>query len=223
MPNIKTIVINLARRQDRKEKMLQRLKESGFTNYSFYEAVDGELIDKEMIPIALRNHFRKGVYGCALSHLFAVISAFENDSDLQHLLVLEDDVVFSNAIKNIDNYIDTFKEADMFYLGFTPIQSLLKFEDKRKGLIGTHTVKAIRSGANGLFAYIINRKFLQKFSDAINEFVSPCDNAIMNLQGNKELNFYCVTPFICTVEEDFSDTSNCIVKHDFKGLDKQCD
>jgi GR25 family glycosyltransferase involved in LPS biosynthesis len=93
--------INLERRPDRRDGLLQRLGEAGFPRVSIWHAVDARSEDLEALfgrhglgrPIDVdRFTARRGSQGSLLSHLGLLAHAIERDLPLVH--IFEDDVFF---------------------------------------------------------------------------------------------------------------------------------
>jgi GR25 family glycosyltransferase involved in LPS biosynthesis len=115
----KIFIINLARRLDRKNIMINRLKETGLINYEFIDAIDGsdEHFIKKFNKFKQNTRTRiitSGHLGCLLSHIKALKKA--KDENLNSVLILEDDVIFD---KNFINKITMIKvpKYDLLYLG----------------------------------------------------------------------------------------------------------
>jgi GR25 family glycosyltransferase involved in LPS biosynthesis len=93
-PAYKTVVINLKRRSDRKVMMESRLQAQNITEYEFMDAVDGS----QLLPTAYIQqlfhgnnfNYRKGVIGCAMSHL-ALWQRLMHDTSCDMYVVMEDD------------------------------------------------------------------------------------------------------------------------------------
>jgi GR25 family glycosyltransferase involved in LPS biosynthesis/glycosyltransferase involved in cell wall biosynthesis len=93
-PAYKTMIINLKRRSDRKVMMESRLQAQTITEYEFVDAVDGS----QLLPTAYIQrlfhgnnfNYRKGVIGCAMSHL-ALWQRLMHDTSCDVYVVIEDD------------------------------------------------------------------------------------------------------------------------------------
>ena len=156
-------VINLEKRQDRKQDMEKNLY--GF-NYSFVEAIDGLELgsSKEIQELFKKNdhYYHKGVIGCALSHL-KVWKELLDDPDHNFYVVLEDDLVFPEDFKEkLDCAIQLFEGLDYLVIGSFDLHtentsiSHLKAV-KKEELIwtgGTHAYIISKNGAKGLLTNI---------------------------------------------------------------------
>ena len=106
-------VVNLERRNDRREKMAEVLD----VPYDIYKAVDGSSlkITPEIMNLFMGNDFenRKGVIGCALSHYY-LWKQLVADS-LDYYVVLEDDITVT---KDFQTKIETIDVKDVCFLGY---------------------------------------------------------------------------------------------------------
>ena len=112
-------IINLVRRNDRKEEMIKKLAKANIHKYKFIEAFDGldpeinnkfiELKKKKNINIVSSGHF-----ACLLSHYKAISLA--KLLNYKNIMILEDDIIFSdNFIKKMKNI--NVPDFDLLYLG----------------------------------------------------------------------------------------------------------
>ena len=88
-------IVNLKMRTDRKEKLLDAFKQQCFTNYQFVEAVYGkELAATNDIKELFKGNdfkYRKGVIGCALSHI-GLWQQLCRDANNEYYVIVEDDI-----------------------------------------------------------------------------------------------------------------------------------
>lgn len=120
---IDIIIINLLNHVDKKKKMIENLNNLNITNYKFFDAIDGNNLHDCDIPFKVipnwECYFKKrkitvGEIGCALSH-YSIWKYIVNNK-INKILILEDDVDFSENFNDIYNKIqDT--NIDLFYLG----------------------------------------------------------------------------------------------------------
>ena len=90
----KTMIINLKRRRDRRLNIETQFKNQKFVDYEFMDAVDGS----QLLPTAYIQrlfhgnnfNYRKGVIGCAMSHL-ALWKRLMHDTSCDVYVVMEDD------------------------------------------------------------------------------------------------------------------------------------
>ena len=116
--SVKKLMINLERRDDRKQEALKM----GLTNLEFIKAVDGStLTDKEIVEANTLSNWRcpfinrritKGEYACFMSHKKVWEIVAEGN---EGVLVLEDDCRFMDTY---DESVFMNKQADVVYLGY---------------------------------------------------------------------------------------------------------
>ena len=159
-------VVNLERRQDRKEQTILKFKERGIIDYKFIEAVDGQKLDVsvDIIELFKGNDYgsRKGFIGCALTHYNLWKKLL--DSTDEYYFIMEDDVQmdpkFSEMIKSID-----YSKYDILFLGYSMFSSVReKVEVNNEFLIGRLSMGQY---IGGTFAYSINRAGAKKMLNYI--------------------------------------------------------
>ena len=125
---MKLFIINLKRRNDKLDKILDRLKEYKTLDIEVFNAIDGSQIDQIYLdkngykvceywsdPIT-RRQIKSGEIGCALSHynVWKIIK----ERNLEMALIVEDDATFEeNFIEKLETCIRIKDEYDIFYLG----------------------------------------------------------------------------------------------------------
>jgi glycosyl transferase, family 25 len=129
---IQSLIINLKSNIERKTSMIEKIKNTKLTNYTFVEAIDGKTelhnhkfkiipnwidpIDKEEITV--------GCIGCALSHYKCWKHVVDNKLD--KAIILEDDTTFLDNFDEMINYIDQFDTRiyDLCYLNRIKLNDL---------------------------------------------------------------------------------------------------
>lgn len=138
----KIYIINLERRQDRKNDMMNKLEKIGLKNYEFVNAVDGQ---KDKIKNAyekLKNGGKTrisspGHFGCSLSHIKVLKKAKEKG--YKQIMVLEDDIEFiEDFVKKLQEIV--VPKFDLLYLGGPTHEYKLFTESwgKHKEIMGTY-------------------------------------------------------------------------------------
>jgi GR25 family glycosyltransferase involved in LPS biosynthesis len=193
----KVYIINLERRIDRKNKILDELKKVGITNYEFITAIDGnnsiihkkykELKDEKKSKLKSSGHL-----GCLLSHKKALNKAFADNNNQS--LILEDDIFFKS-----NNFINELKNIiicpwKIIFLG-APIMEKKVFLNK-----WAHCDKF-----PGTYGYIIKKELIQKTLNLINNMENCIDLIFMKYLHKND---YCfiLNDFVLTDIVD-SDTS----------------
>jgi glycosyl transferase family 25 len=149
--------INLDRSLERKERIEKIFIENNL-NFKRISGIDGKNLDFEDIKKKYSYNTNMNIYeiGCALSHMKAIQTAF--DDGLDNVIIMEDDCNFEYIkYKNnpINELIKLNNDWDIIQLGSTNTKK--KFEYIIKSNLDL--VKIYDSGA---FAYIINRKGMEK-------------------------------------------------------------
>lgn len=112
-------IINLQRRNDRKEQMIKKLFDANIKHYEFIEAYDGldTYIYNQFLEIKKNTSsliITSGHFACLLSHIKAIKLA--KSRNYSNIMILEDDVYFC------DNFLEKLSKLklpqfDMIYLG----------------------------------------------------------------------------------------------------------
>lgn len=124
-------IINLKRRADRKNSMIEKLNQQKITKYEFIEGIDGnELeIQKKFINIQKNKKtfiINSGHFACLLSHINAIKLA--KSRNYSNIMILEDDVYFcDNFETKLSNLL--IPNYDMIYLGGIIKQKKLFFNE----------------------------------------------------------------------------------------------
>lgn len=116
---MKIYVINLKRRLDRKQFMINQFNEYGITDYEFVEAIDGATLDVKRVGYddarskAMFRSMSNREIACALSHVLVYKKIINSG---QRGIILEDDCVLS---KDISNFVKTNipENLDLVMLG----------------------------------------------------------------------------------------------------------
>ena len=120
-------VINLDRRRDRRENVIQNFKIVNITNYEFIKAVDGKTLTptSQIITLFQGNDFgnRRGVIGCALTHYQLWKQLVE--SDVEYFLIMEDDFRIIKTFKTEIEKIN-FEKYDILLMGYHMFSNTLE-------------------------------------------------------------------------------------------------
>ena len=175
----KIFIINLKNRVDLKDKIINQMNNFSIKNYEFFEASNGyinkNIIDKyDEYNLKYNNniisHVTLGVEKKhinslgALGIIFSTIKLFKKineNSDLNHVLILEDDVYLHKDFKKLYQILNTdLYDKDFIYLGFNSTSKILNKN------LNTNNIKFIKlnnlemeNGIYGAYSYICSRKY----------------------------------------------------------------
>jgi len=224
--NFKTLIINLKRRRDRKLKIESQLKGQKFTDYAFFDAVDGT----QLIPTAHMHtlfkdndfNYRKGVIGCALSHM-ALWKQLVRDPDCELYAIIEDDAeLVDNFEVKLDAAIRLFMNeprAELCYIsGFSIMDPCTNARNLQLNKKNNDTV-------DGLGGYLIKKSGAARFMHhyATHSMKRAIDASIVDNFNEclYELNEYLIkSPFFGT-DTDIQKSHDCIsFGEDVKAIDQ---
>jgi len=193
-------IINLKRREDRKEFMKNQLINNNITNYEFIEAVDGSTLNPtiEIKELFLGNDFnyRKGVIGCALSH-YNLWKQLINDTNNEYYLIIEDDATLcENFNKKYENIMEEYKDEvlkdkDIIFFGYHMYENHREsvrniYENNNENIILTPLNKNLYMG--GTHMYLITKEGARKMIDYIS--INGIKYAIDNVLIKANLDYY---------------------------------
>jgi GR25 family glycosyltransferase involved in LPS biosynthesis len=196
--NIRTLVINLDRRQDR----LEKFNKIAPINYEKFSAIDGSklspTIQLQQIFEGNDYNMRSGIVGCAMTHIKLYIELLQSSTH-DIYCIFEDDVTFTpNFKQKINHVMKELQELnwDLVYLGHSLYQHHKQdhYYDKHKipVLEKWDSNKSLKLSMGGAFAYLITKKGADKLLNFINH--TGMTNAIDTMQQKyaDTLNvFYC--------------------------------
>ncbi len=197
---MQTFVINMDRRPDRWNEFS---KHSAFKclNYTRFPAIDGNLL----IPSARLNkifegndyRMRKGIVGCALSHIQLMINHLKQNTH-EFLCVLEDDakpIVSDEIFKKV--VMDIFgMDFDLCYLGHHCWKPENNTSKNGITFMKASSKQALEYSMGGTTGYIISRNGCEKLLNFIE--IHGMTNAIDTIQQKSGdiLNLYYTVPSI---------------------------
>jgi GR25 family glycosyltransferase involved in LPS biosynthesis len=165
-------IVNLERRFDRKQKVIENLQKENIVDYEFIKAVDGKTLKSsyELSKMFKKNDFgsRRSFIGCALSHINLWKNLLE-DKNNDYYLILEDDITFCQNIKKKINDIQSkITNIDILFLGYH------MYKNKRDTNIydvesENYTVHLLNKSLyiGGTFSYFITKNGAKKMLDYI--------------------------------------------------------
>jgi GR25 family glycosyltransferase involved in LPS biosynthesis len=222
----KCIVINLDHRQDRYQSLLQRLP-IPFYPLERFSAVNGHQLKSTRALEQFFNpndyNYRRGMIGCALSHITLWMEIFHSKSN-DPVLILEDDVEFVPDCKEKIDYAlqNAPEDWDILFLGYLPWQPIESAHTKshvqfeKWGFL--ESVQRSKGGAHG---YVVRPRSLHQLFTFLQ--LSGMTNAIdtMLLRACDHMNIYhCKYPIINQlhmgdVQKQLQDTD---IQRDFLSL-----
>lgn len=228
----KTFMINLDRRQDRWNKMMNLLKKKNFDTSKIirFSAVDGQVYDfshdlrlfvntdLSIIKNPYKSHeFRKGVLGCALSHykIWKIINSDSNKTN-DTFMVLEDDIQivdnFSQKLDKILKILSNDNNWDIIFLGFTDDKDLNSDVMIYEGIKKFSGEKRLNGG--GTFGYLIRKSGAKKLiTIADTDGIRQAIDWFMIEQFDKICTYKC-NPSLVTSLSTFDGNSDSDVQND---------
>lgn len=201
----KTFCINLDRRRDRWEECLTEFNKYNLEDIERFTAIDGN-----NLPQVKSGFVTPSRLALVLTNIDILEMAIQNN--YQSILILEDDVEFTDEVNKISEYFKFLPEDwDMLYfggnhnqhVGIAPPKIINEKVCKLHHTFSTHCV-AINKRA---FTTILNR--LKKRDNALD---------VMYVDLQSTLNAYSFYPMIATQRVSFSDIENRVT--DYKWLIK---
>jgi len=180
MKRLATYYVNLDRRPDRKElfKKVMRDISMPITRFS---AVDGYVLEMtpQMYHLFDKNdyNYRKGIVGCALSHIRIWIKHYYDEISKQRdfLMVMEDDLYFAQDVlpSKFEDIVEESLEhmdkkgVDLLFLQYTPRNP----NSISKEIVYKHVnaQQALQFSFGGTGCYIITKKGIEKMLEFINK------------------------------------------------------
>lgn len=201
----KTVCINLDRRFDRWSECVAEFEKNKLVGIERFKAVDGKNLAE--LPKGFLTTSRLAL---VLTNMLILDKAIEEGYN--SILILEDDVEFTNQVTNMKSFFDSLPEDwDMLYfggnhnthVGANPPTIINDKVCKLHNTFSTHCVA-------------INGKSFKE----ILERLKKCDNAldVIYAELQKNLNVYSFYPMIATQRVSFSDIENKVT--DYKWLIK---
>ena len=190
-------IINLERKTDRKQAMINKLENQNIHNYEFIDAVDGNDEDIKNEYIKYKKNGCKfvsvGHFACLKSHV-KVLKKILN-TDFENVLILEDDVIFR------DDFINKISEYKVPYYDILYFGGLIK--NNKMFLNGWGECRDIM----GMYAYMVNKKLIPKIINLLETYETYCDRLInTKIQSNKNYQIILLNDIIYTNLDD-TDTS----------------
>lgn len=195
--NLNIHYINLDTREDRKNHIEEQLKNMNW-------------IGKRFSAIQMTNR----AIGCSLSHLRLIENAIANNDN--HILILEDDVVFTNPFllrQQLNLFLKNYTHFDVVMLGGNNIPPF--------NIVDNTCIKINKCQTT--CAYLVNGHYLHTLANNIKQgiklFMENQDKATLyaidkywfKLQTIH--NWFLITPLTVTQKADYSDIENKFVDY----------
>lgn len=199
--NFKTFVINLDRRKDRWDDISKKLQDINIIRYS---AIDGSrLKNSEQLQRIFDNNdynMKRGMVGCALSHIKLYIELYNSNDKLY--CILEDDITLTPKFKEklLHLYSKLPENWDICYLGCHLWKQYRneEFLNREKFPIPEkwNKLKSFTYSIGGTSGYLISKSGAKKLLDCINlSGMTNCIDTIQQLQCDV-MNIYYSKPHI---------------------------
>lgn len=192
----KIYCVNLDTRPDRLEKVQKEFTRVGFDDISRYSAINGKHVKHS-------SNLLNGEIGILQTHINIINNSIKEN--FKNVLIMEDDVCFTDEINKIEEYLKMVPEDwDMIYFGANHIsgKALVKINDKIVRLNHSFGLQCVAI-KNTLFNKIIEET--PKFEKQIDVYYAEWQN---------DINAYCFHPNIALQEIGFSDIQNKITNYD---------
>jgi GR25 family glycosyltransferase involved in LPS biosynthesis len=189
-----TFLINLKKREDRLHNFIEQVNNYDLGKFKIFEAVDGSLMADNYPNLS------RGNVGLLHSGIQIIEEAIKNN--YEKILIIEDDCVFNENVKDIDVYFEHLpSDWDMVYFGgnhniHMHTQKPIIINDKVVKLHSTYATHCVGLSKN-IFSIVL---------EALKTFNAPIDVKYQQLQSNH--NVYCFNPLIATQMVGFSDIEN---------------
>lgn len=211
----KCFFINLKRRSDRCEKIIDQQNKNLLPNMTKIIACDGKqlILNSRLRSFCRNNNFymRPGVIGCALSHLKLYQQLLE-DSSVDGYVIFEDDIIsnelFINKMKRIFTIIENKTRPDIIF--FTTI--LKPNPQWEEGVVKKDTREQINKfSIGGTGCYYISKNGAKTVIDYIEKHT--LDEAIDSILFKQApfINMYFVNP--CIINQEYGGDTD--IQNDF--------
>jgi len=194
-------ILNLKKREDRLQHITKQLKKIGCQNYKIIESVDGQYLNN-------LSTIKNGAYGLVMTY-FKLYEEIK-DKNLQEIILIEDDCVFSDDFCN---------EIELFYHNVPNDWSILYFGGNHNTHAGSEKPIKINNFVskvhNTFSAHCVVIKFevFKKIINFLNENVKEVDVVLSYLQ--KENSCYTTNKKITWQINSHSDIENVYINYDW--------
>lgn len=203
----KTFVVNMDNRSDRWEQFQKTPDVPDFLVYQRFSAIDGKrLVSTEQLQRIFDNNdynMRRGMVGCAMSHLKLICELLNEQEDNIVYCILEDDITFTPNFKEKFTYCCSELAKtnwDMFYLGHHMWRHFLDNEVHSKSLWPKieqfSREESLKRSMGGTIGYVITKQGARKLLDFINQTGMTNGIDTMQQKSANVLNVYYAYPHL---------------------------
>lgn len=191
----KVYCINLKKRNDRWKEFVNEMSKYSITKYEKYDAINGDIIKN-------KTKLLNGELGVLLSHYNIIKKCKENN--IESVLIMEDDVVFTDEINNISDYIELIPDNwDFIYFGGNHVYGKEPVKINNKIIKLNYTV--------ALHCVAIKKTMFDLILNMLDKKEKQVDAYYADL--HKFANAYGVSPNIALQRESYSDIQKKVVNY----------
>ncbi len=221
---IPIFIINLEKDIEKKNH-IKNLCEEYSLKCNFINAIYGANLEDKFINLitdkkssinSIGRELGAGEIGCALSHIHIYKKMIKEDIEVA--VILEDDIIFNEALSQIINKIEQFpKNWEIILLGYYARafdERISKHSFFNRKYLGNkrYLVRLIET-AYGTHGYIINKKGAQKLLKIMKKIILPIDHYTGT---DKYINMYAIYPRIVYLHDKYKLQSNVLTDRDDK-------
>jgi GR25 family glycosyltransferase involved in LPS biosynthesis len=189
-------VVNLDSRKDRLESITNELVGYKWERFS---AVRSHEVPDWFLVLNKDNEYRKGSYGCMMSHYNIIKLAKERN--YKRVLILEDDTGFKNSIDILHKAADQLNRKNLkwglLYLSGNHMQPTIRIDDNVVKCVKTYTTNS----------YIVDSSIYDMILDELQRWPAEIDVFYSNIV-QKRVNCYCTSPHVTYQKSGRSDILN---------------
>jgi GR25 family glycosyltransferase involved in LPS biosynthesis len=172
----KIYVVNLDRSKERINKLDSKLKSLGI-EYTRFSAIDGDSLDLSKFDLSNYNSGNspekyKYELGCTLSHIGIIEDAKKNKYG--KILILEDDVLISKSIDDIQDKLKALEDWKILYLGGS--------QHIWEGVEEFNENFYLSKNTLGTFAYALDKSIYDEVILSLRLFMTTADDTMAKVQ-----------------------------------------
>lgn len=212
---VEAYVINLDKRPDRYKRFIQQVAPLIPYQVERISACDGtKLVSSPRLRSLFEKndyHMRRGIVGCALSHLKLMVNLTQSTT-AEYYLIFEDDVMlnadFTTRVKRVLKTLPN--DAAMVFLAHTPRRGVPP--DNRSGLIKYTRDESFKYTIGGAMCYLVSARGAKTLLDYIDKHgMTNAIDTMMQLITNESATYYLLPTVLS--EDPVSEDTN--IQNDF--------